>query len=136
MEKEIDAIWLKEPLEVTLSKKGYFPGRAGAAHGNYFGNLFFQVSELQGLGPYIIEPLFYQALADDSFDVEHLKKMFIYTYYRKCKLLGDEDPDGAPAAWFKKDLKDLLWSWFGYLTRMYRWFHTIFPWEVCGQLIP
>lgn len=157
IERELDAIWLDEPVEVTLSKKGYFPGRAGAAHGNYFGNLFFQVSELQGLGPYIVEPMMYQALADDSFDVEHIKKMFIFTYYRKCKLLGDEDPDGAPAAWFnvpkawrfynhvvesfdtidnKKDLKDLLWSWFGYLTRMYRWFHTVFPWEVCGQLMP
>ena len=82
IEKEIDKIWVDEPIEVTLSKKGYFPGRAGAAHGNYFGNLFFQVSELQGLGPYIVEPLMYQAIADESFDVEHIKKMFIFTYYR------------------------------------------------------
>ena len=74
IEQEIDKIWLDEPLDVTLSKKGYFPGRAGAAHGNYFGNMFFQVSELQGLGPYIIEPLFYQALADEAFDNEEKKE--------------------------------------------------------------
>jgi hypothetical protein len=101
--------------------------------------------------------LFYQALEDDLFTVEHLKKMFIFTYYRKCKLLGDEDGEECPAAWFnlpkawryynavvesfdtidnKVDFKDLMWSWFGYLTRMYRWFHTVFPWEVCGQLMP
>lgn len=157
IEKEIDAIWFDEPIEVTLSKNGIFPGGAGKEHNNFFGNLFFQISELQGLGPYIIEPLFYQALADDSFTVEHLKKMFAFTYYRKCKLLGDEDGEGCPAAWFnlpkawkfyshvvesfdsidnKTDFKDLMWSWFAYLTRMYRWFHTVFPWEVCGQLMP
>ena len=156
IERELDKIWFDEPLEVTLSRKGIFPGGAGA-HGNYFGNLFFQISETQGLGPYIIEPLFYQAIDDDLFTVEHCKKMFRYTYYRKCKLLGDEDGDGCPAAWFnlpkawryynaivdsfnsiqnKADFKDLMWSWFGYLTRMYRWFHTVFPWEVCGQLMP
>ncbi len=156
IEQEIDRIWLDEPIEVTLSKHGYFPGNAGKSHDTYIGNMFFQVSELQGLGPYIMEPLMYQALADDSFDVEHIKKMFIFTYYRKCKLLGDEDPNGAPAAWFnlpkawrfynlcvecfdtidnKKDMKDLLWSWFGYLTRMYRWFSTVYPWECCGQLM-
>ena len=78
IEQELDKIWLEEPIEVTLSKHGYFPGRAGAAHGNYAGNLFFQVSELQGLGPYIIEPLFYQALADDSFTTDHIKKMFAF----------------------------------------------------------
>lgn len=156
IERELDKIWFDEPIEVILSKKGIFPSGAGA-YGNYFGNLFFQLSETQGLGPYIIEPLFYQALEDDLFTVEHLKKMFTYTYYRKCKLLGDEDGNGCPAAWFnlpkawrfynavvecfdtvdnKVDFKDLMWSWFAYLTRMYRWFHTVFPWEVCGQLMP
>lgn len=156
IEAELDKIWFTEPIEVTLSRRGIYPGGAGA-HGTYFGNLFFQLSETQGLGPYIIEPLFYQAIDDDLFSVEHCKKMFVYTYYRKCKLLGDEDGEGCPAAWFglpkawryyneivrafdsidnKTDFKDLMWSWFGYLTRMYRWFHTVFPWEVCGQLMP
>jgi len=156
IEKELDAIWFDEPFEVTISKKGIFPSGAGA-HGQSVGNLFFQVSETQGLGPYIIEPLFYQAIDDDLFTVEHLKKMFQFTYYRKCKLLGDEDGEGCPAAWFnmpkawkyynavvdsfdsidnKVDLKDLLWSWFGYLTRMYRWFHTVFPWDVIGEQMP
>ena len=156
IEKEIDAIWVNEPIEVTLTRKGIVPGRAGAYHDTYFGNLFFQVSETQGLGPYIMEPLFCQAMADDSFTVEHIKKMFVFTYYRKCKLLGDEEGDKCPAAWFNmpkawkfynhivesfdsitnmKDMKDLMWSWFAYLSRMYRWWALIFPWESSGPLM-
>ena len=42
IEKEIDAIWVNEPIEVTLTRKGIFPGRAGAYHDTYFGNLFFR----------------------------------------------------------------------------------------------
>ena len=157
IEAELDAVWLAQPEEVARSRAGYFPSGAGSARGTSIGNLYFQLSELQGLGPYIAEPLFLQALDDDAFGTEQIKRMFLYTYRRKCMLLGGGERDGVPCPWLnlpkvwlfyqhivesfdtiedKADLKDLLWSWFGYLSRMYRWFHTVFPWEVCGGQLP
>ena len=38
---EVEKVWLKEPLEVTMSKLGVFPSGAGTDN-QILGNLFFQ----------------------------------------------------------------------------------------------
>lgn len=154
IEEEVDRIWFEEPLEVTASKKGIYLSGAGA-NGTYIGNLFFQISDSQGIGPYIAEPAIYEALEDDEFSLEACKHLFRYLTDHTARLLGSKNGEGCPVAWLnlpkiwifyrdivdsydsietKEDLKDLLWSWMSYVTRLTRWFHIVFPWEVPGQL--
>jgi len=156
IEREIDKIWYDEPIEVTMSKKGLFPSGAGS-HEKYMGNLFFLVSDPMALGWSLVEPAMYKAIADDDFSLDVCKKMFTYLVYGKVKLLGGTYGEGCPAAWLnlpkfwsfyndivdsydsidnKVDFKDLLWSWQNYVSRICRWFHTVYPWEVMGQLMP
>ena len=153
IEAEVDRIWFEEPLEVTASKNGIYLSGAGA-HNTYIGNLFFQISDPQGIGPYIAEPALYEALGDEAFTLEACKHLFRYLTEHTARLLGANNDPGCPAAWLnlpkiwifyteivdsfetihtKEELKDLLWSWESYVTRLCRWFHTVFPWEVAGQ---
>lgn len=156
IEKEIDKVWFDEPIEVTASRLGIFPSGAGA-HGTCIGNLFFLISDNMALGWAMVEPAIYSAIADDTFTVEHCKRMFRYLDGCVTKLLGGKNEPECPAAWLnqpntwkfycdiveafdtidnKKDLKSLLWSWQNYITRMCRWYHIIFPWDVVGSLSP
>lgn len=154
IEQEVDRIWFEEPLEVTASKNGIYLSGAGA-NNTYIGNLFFQISDPQGIGPYIAEPAIYEALGDGEFTLEACKHLFRYLTEHTARLLGSKNEPACPFAWLnlpriwifyvdivdsfdtihsKEELKDLLWSWESYVTRICRWFHTVFPWEVPGQM--
>lgn len=156
IEQEVDRIWFQEPIEVTASKYGIYLSGAGAGT-SYIGNIFFQISDPQGIGPYIAEPALYEALGDDLFSLEACKHLYRYLTSHTARLLGAKNDPGCPCAWLnlprvwnyycdildcldtvqtKEDLKDLLWSWESYVTRLVRWFHTVFPWEVTGQMAP
>lgn len=156
IEREIDKVWFDEPIEVTASRLGIFPSGAGA-HGTCIGNLFFLISDNMALGWAMVEPAIYSAIADETFTVEHCKRMFMYLDGCVTKLLGGKNEPECPAAWLnqpktwkfycdiveafdtidnKKDLKSLLWSWQNYITRMCRWYHIIFPWDAVGTLAP
>jgi hypothetical protein len=155
IEKEIDKIWYDEPIEVTLSKNGIYPSGAGSQE-RYFGNLFFQVSDPMCLGWSLVEPAMYKAIADENFTLQALKNMFQYLVHGKVRLLGGTYGENCPAAWLnlpkfwsfyndivdsfdtidnKDDFKDLIWSWQNYVSRMCRWFHTVYPWEATGALM-
>lgn len=150
IEADIDRIWWEEPEEVTISKKGIFPSGAGVDN-QYLGNLFFQVADTQALGWWTAEPAMKQAFDDETFTLEHLKRMWKYTCVHMAKLFGDVDPPGCPAPWLnlpklrnftvdivdsfdsiktKDEFKDLLWSYFNYVNCLNRWFFLIFPWHL------
>ncbi len=150
IEADIDRIWWDEPEEVTMSKLGIFPSGA-SVDGQVFGNLFFQVADTQGLGWWTAEPAMKQAFQDESFSLEHLKKMWKFMTVHMADLFGNIDPPGCPAPWLnlpklkkysddivdsfdsirtKEEFEDLLWSWFAYVNCLNRWFFLVFPWHV------
>lgn len=75
IEQEVERIWYEEPVEVTMSKKGIFPSNAGTM-GKYFGNMFFLVCDTQAMGWWTCEPCMYGMIDDDSFTLDHCKKVF------------------------------------------------------------
>lgn len=150
IELEVGKIWYDEPIEVTMSKKGVFPSGAGTM-GKYFGNLFFLVADTQAMGWWTVEPAMYGVLDDDSFTLEHCKRIFQYLNLHMTKLMGASNPPNCPAPWLnlpkfwsfcrdmvdsfdtiqtKEELRDLIWSWENYVNRINRWFYVVFPWEL------
>jgi hypothetical protein len=155
IEADIDRIWWDEPVEVTMSKMGIFPSGA-AVDNQVLGNLFFQVSDTQAMGWWTADPAMKQAIDDETFTLEHCKRMWKYMVVHMAKLFGDVDPPGCPAPWLnlptlkkfaldivdsfdsiktKEELKDLLWSWTNYVNCLNRWFFLIFPWHL-GKMFP
>jgi hypothetical protein len=155
IEAEIDRIWWDEPEEVTMSKLCIFPSGAGV-DGQALGNLFFLVADTQGMGWWTAEPAMKQALSDDTFTLEQLKRMWKYMVLHMAKLMGDVDPPECPAPWMnlatltrftneivdafetiktKQELEDVLWSWFNYVNALNRWFFLVFPWHL-GKMFP
>jgi len=150
IEQEVEKIWFEEPIEVTMSKLGVYPSGAGT-DGKYFGNLFFLVADTQAMGWWTVEPAIYSAISDDSFNLEHCKRMFKFLTVHMAKLMGAELKPNCPGPWLnlpkfwkycqdivecfdtittKEDLKDLIWSWENYVNRINRWFYVVFPWEL------
>ena len=158
LEREIDAVWFDEPLEITLSKKGIFPSGAGT-FGQAFGNLMFVFADTYSLGSLFFESPMIDFLTDDNFSVDHCKEIFYSVTMNKTRILGANHEAGSkcPAAWLnlpkfyqyfndiyksydsiktKEELYSLLWSWFNYIDRINRWIYIVFPWEVVGQMLP
>lgn len=150
IEEEIEKIWFEEPIEVTMSKMGVFPSGAGT-DGKYFGNLFFLVADTQAMGWWTVEPAMYSALNDETFSLEHCKRMFKFLTIHMAKLMGAELPPNCPGPWLnlpkfwsfcsdmvdsfdtindKEELRDIIWSWENYVNRINRWFYVVFPWEL------
>ena len=150
IEQELTKIWFDEPIEVTMSKMGVFPGNAGT-DGQYFTNLFFLVCDTQAMSWWSNIPVFRAMLNDDLFTLEHLKRMFKYTNHDMASLMGSQYGDACPAPWLnlkkiwdftldieaaydsittKDDLNSVLWSYYNYVERLHRWFYNIFPWEM------
>ena len=155
IETDIDRIWWEEPEEVTMSKLGIFPSGAGV-DGQALGNLLFLVADTQGMGWWTAEPAMKQAFEDETFTLEHLKRMWKYIVFHMGKLMGDTAPPECPAPWLnlplltkfcneivesfdsiqtKEEFADLLWSFFNYVNCLNRWFFLVFPWHF-GKMIP
>ena len=155
IEEEVSKIWFDEPIEVTMSKKGIFPSGAGT-DGKYFGNMFFLVADTQAMGWWTVEPAMYSALNDESFGLEHCKRMFKYLTVHMAKLMGAEEPPACPGPWLnlpkfwnfcqemvesfdsigdKEELRSLIWSWENYVNRINRWFYVVFPWELGNTML-
>ena len=158
LEREIDAVWFDEPLEIGLSKRGIFPSGAGT-FGQAFGNLVFQFADTHSLGALVFEAPMFRFLSEDSFTLDQCKLIFYAVCMNKTRILGANHGTGSkcPAAWLnlpkfdkyfreiyesydsiktKEEFTDLLWSWFIYVDRINRWVYTVFPWEVVGQMMP
>lgn len=148
--EEAIRIWFDMPEEVRMSRDGVFPSGAGTDN-QYLGNLFFLNADTQAMGWWTIEPAIYSILKDESFDLDHAKKVFYYMNNHMAHLMGDVIIPGCPAPWMnlgtltqfavdiadsydsiqtKEEFLSLLWSWFAYVNRLNNWFYTVFPWEL------
>ncbi|HMN84894.1 MAG TPA: hypothetical protein PKA74_02740 [Bauldia sp.] len=155
IEADLDRIMWEEPLEVKMSRLGVFPSGAGA-HGQYLGNLFFLAGDMQAIGWWTAAPAMKQALDDPTMTVEHCKRFWSYMSVHMFQLMGDVSEPNCRAPWLnlgklaelgrkvqdsfptvetKEELDSLLWSWFNYTQRLYRWFFLVFPWWL-GEHLP
>ena len=154
IEAEIHRIWFDEPEEVTMSKKGIFPSGAGT-DGQVLGNLFFLAADLEAMGHWTTNHGMYAILNNPDFTLGQCKQMFRYLTDHMAKLMGDEKPPKCPAPWLncgtlwrfykdilasydsvgtKEEFADLLWSWFNYVNRLYRWYFLVFPWHLGASM--
>lgn len=155
IEAEIDEITWEEPLEVKMSALGVFPSGAGT-NGQYLSNLFGQLADTRALGLATVQPAMDKALADPDISLENCKTFWKYMSGSTAHLLGGQAAPNCPAPWLnlpkilhfydeivaslpsvstKEELADLLWSWFNYLERLFRWFWLKYPWEL-GNAFP
>lgn len=153
IEQELDKIWWDEPEEVRKSRLGIFPSGAGTDN-QVLGNLFFLVCDTQAMGWWTVEPGMLAALDDPEFTVEHCKNMWKYLTVHMADLMGETALPNCPAPWLnlpkltkfchdivnsfdtistKEELRSILWSWANYVNCLYRWFFTVFPWELGRQ---
>ena len=158
IEAEIDKIWFDEPAEITLGKKGIFPSGAGT-DGQAFGNLFFMLSDVEGIGWLLIEYPFYETLFDEEMTLGCFKRLFYNMYHDEVIVLGGNlgKDSKCPAAWLnlhkicdfffmivdaydsiqtKEDMYNLLWSYYKYINRIGFWMYTVFPWDYYGKVFP
>ena len=152
IEKEINAIWKDEPIEVKASSIGLFPSEAGS-NGMATGNLFFQISDTYAGGLGCAAKGMEYSLNSESVTLEQAKEMFTVLYSDLAQHMGGRAKNGAswlnmPKVWqFYQDIVDsfdsidkkeqlasLFWSWRNYIKRLYAWFVTAFTWEVMGNL--
>lgn len=154
IEQDLDRIMWEEPLEVKMSRLGVFPSGSGAV-GQNLGNLFFLAADMQAIGWWTAAPAMKQALDDPTMSVETCKRFWKYMSGHMLQLMGDTSEPNCPAPWLnlgkltelgrkieesfdsiktKEELDSLLWSWFNYTQRLYRWFFLIFPWKLGDQL--
>lgn len=154
IEHEIDRIIWDEPLEVKMTRLGVFPSGAGT-DGQNLGNFFFIAGDMQVIGWWTSPPAMKQAIADPDLDVEACKKYWKYMNMHMLQLMGDISEPNCPAPWLnlgrmtelgyqvadafesiktKRELESLLWSWFNYTERLYRWFYLVFPWHLADQV--
>ena len=152
IEREIDAIWTSEPVEVKASSRGLFPSEAGA-HGMATGNLVYQIADTYTAGFGSAAKGMDQILQDERFTLEQAKAMFPVLYGDLAAHMGGRAKNGAawlnmPKVWKfyedildsleeinrKEDFASLMWSWKNYLKRLNMWFSLTFTWEVMGNL--
>lgn len=152
IEREIDAIWLNEPMEVAASSRGLFPSCAGS-HGMATGNLLYQIADTFAAGFGDAAEGMQEILCNDSYTLDQAKSMFPVLYGGLAMHMGGRAKNGAawlnlPKVWtFYQDIlgamdsiteKDMLaslvWSWKNYLKRLNIWFSLCFTWEVIGNL--
>lgn len=154
IEQDLDRIMWEEPLEVKMSRLGVFPSGAGT-DGQTLGNLFFLAADMQAVGWWTAAPAMKLALEDVELSVEDCKRFWKYMTLHMVQLMGDISEPNCPAPWLnlgkvakfgeditaafdtidtKDELDSLLWSWFNYTQRLYRWFFLVFPWHLGDQV--
>jgi hypothetical protein len=154
IERDLDRIMWEEPVEVKMSRLGVFPSGAGT-DGQTLGNLFFLAGDMQAIGWWTAAPAMKQAIEDPDMSVETCKRFWKYMTVHMFQLMGDVSEPNCPAPWLnlgelarfgrdvvdaldsietKEELDSLLWSWFNYTQRLYRWLFLVFPWELGSQL--
>lgn len=156
IEDEIDKIWWDEPIEFQMARKGSFPSGANV-DGSVFGNLFFMIADTSNIGRHVAAPAIYAALDDDNFDLNIIKKMWIYLTGGTAKLVGSALPPNCPAPWLnlgklwmfyqefesvldtintKEEFRQIYYSWANYLNCLNRWAMVTFPWNLGWDKTP
>lgn len=147
IENAIDLVWLEEPLEVQRIRLGIIEGGAGTG-GQYFTNLVFLQTYTLMLGQRILYSLmlvakkpqtnlemvrmFTRALMSDSFHpTEFLADLGLHSMHE----LGTAYLEALDDLQTKEEFMELTGVFMTYATRMHRWIHFIFPWNI-GVLFP
>lgn len=137
LDTETKEIMLKEPVEIKRLFAGMFPYNVGVGE-QYFTTICFVWSSMQGLGFSYVPGGSFGVLNDPDFDLEQCKKLFRYTLVMNDFLgfAGLEKLYDFTRELFasfdsirtKEEMRDLMISYFKYVSRLYGWVHQRFPW--------
>lgn len=142
IDEKIDQIWIDEPDEIKLIRWGIIRGGAGTGN-QYFSTMCLLETYTLLLGQRYLYP--FLLMADkDSFTLENIKEITrtcIKDSFNPTVFLGDlglHDIKEIGAAYIevldsletKKDYIELTSAYMTYCTRMHRWVHYIFPWNI------
>ncbi|VEF46780.1 Uncharacterised protein [Bacillus freudenreichii] len=139
VERETENVWLNEPEDIYMLKKGFLPSGAGI-YDQYYSVLVMLGGEMRALGIHIFADLL-EFSKDPEFDVDILKKMakrmlkidvgvisyFGLFHYGKFleELYGVLEDVST-----KEEFKHLIETMFTFTNRYQMWMHQIFPWGV------
>ena len=150
IEDEIDRIWFKVPEEIEMAMKGCFPSGANV-DGSAFGDMYWLTTDTNKIGRHAVEPAMYRLLSDDQVSLEELKHFWKYLTGGTATVLGGVSQPICPAPWLnlggvcrfyheiadamdsiktKDEFREILYSWFNYLTCLNYWARVKFPWEI------
>lgn len=145
IEKEIDRVWLEEPDEVRRVRLGVVAGGAGTG-GQSFSVLVHLETCLMMDGSGIVYRLLVAAQRETMTidDIKYLTRMFIldiFNYFEfiedlglpSLRRVGDDYSDALDTLKTKDEFIALTSSLLTYVTRMHRWIHLIFPWQLGAQ---
>jgi hypothetical protein len=147
IEAKIDEVWIEEPAEVTLIKWGVNRKKAGSG-GQYFATLVQLETYTILLGQRTLYSLMLMA-SKPEFDLPLVKRLtsaFLGETFNPFEFLGDlglESVESLGQEYLrtfeqvqtKEEYLELTGALFTYVSRMHRWIHFIFPWNI-GMAFP
>jgi cucumopine synthase-like protein len=147
IEAKIDEVWIEEPAEVKLIKWGVNRKKAGSG-GQYFATLVQLETYTILLGQRTLYSLMLMA-SKPEFDLPLVKRLtsaFLGETFNPFEFLGDlglESVESLGQEYLrafeqvqtKEEYLELTGALFTYVSRMHRWIHFIFPWNI-GMAFP
>lgn len=148
-EKEIEKIWLTEPLEIKKIRWGIMPPKIRAgSYDQYFSSLSHLATYIVLLGPHLLYNLLLAADRENiTLDVLRdfarisLVEGFCPTRFladmglQKIHELSREYLKALNTVKTKDEFKELTGAFFTYANRTHRWVYNIFPWGL-GTIFP
>lgn len=147
IEAKIDEIWIEEPAEIQLIKWGVNRKRAGSG-GQYFSTLVQLETYTIILGQRTLYTLMLMASKPET-DIALVKRLtsaFLAETFNPFEFLGDLGLESVETlgqeylktfeqVQSKEEYIELTGALFTYVSRMHRWVHFLFPWNI-GMAFP
>lgn len=141
--KEVEAIWLNEPIEIKKLRHGYIDSGAGS-YGQYFTTFVFADGEVRALG-YLCLTTIQTFIGDDDFSLPQIRKAaknlltvcgeyLNYSGFQKIWDFVSRFMSILDRAESKEGLYELASALTLYVNRMHGWLHFYFPWSLGAHM--
>jgi len=144
IKKEVDKMWVEEPIENKRLRLGCLDSRAGS-YSQYFSTLVFADGETRALG-YIVLSGCMKAVQNPKFDLERIREMIRillpisteylgYSGFPKIRDFGRTLLSILDEIDNKEDFEEILANFTLYANLFHGWIHLYFPWFL-GEFFP
>lgn len=141
--REVEAIWLEEPIEIKKLRTGFIDSGAGS-YGQYFTTFVFADGEVRALG-YLCMTNVQTCIGDDDFSLPQIRKLarnllsvcgeyLNYSGFEKMWNFVSRFMNILDRAESKEGLYDLATALTLYVNRMHGWLHFYFPWSLGAHM--
>jgi hypothetical protein len=144
IKKEVDKMWVEEPIENKRLRLGCLESKPGS-YSQYFSTLVFADGETRALG-YIVLSGCMKAVQSPKFDLERIREMIRillpisteylgYSGYPKIREFGRTFLSILDEIDNKEDFEEILANFTLYANLFHGWIHLYFPWFL-GEFFP